>query len=375
MRILFVIESLAIGGAEKSLVTLLNNLNLPHSRIDLLLFSAESAFEKYLPAHVNIIRVFPKYGMGRRFNFFIRRKTTRKKQTHNIFWDVFADELASLAKQYDTAVAYGQGFPTYFVAEKVKAARKFAWVNTDYTKSGHEMSADYRFYEKFHKIVAVSPEVKSGLDAELQKIKRGHRVEVIKDITDEKLIAEMANEKPAFRMDDSKLKIVTVCRLVQLKGLDLVINAAKILKDKKIDFNWYIIGEGEQRNYLQGLVARSGLDKQVHLPGEHANPYPYMKDCDIYVQSSLFEGLGLTVIEAASLNKPIVSTNFPTVYGILKDNETGLIAEMNAESIAGKIEQLHGNPQLRKTLVSNLQSQKKGDKEEAIFKVEQLLKN
>ena len=99
-----------------------------------------------------------------------------------------------------------------------------------------------------------------------------------------------------------------------------------------------------------------------------------MKACDIYVQTSLFEGLGLTVIEASILRKPIVCTNFPTAFGILKDGETGLIAEMTAESIAENIERLINDVELKNKLIANLSQQKNKDKEESLNKIDQLLK-
>ena len=107
--------------------------------------------------------------------------------------------------------------------------------------------------------------------------------------------------------------------------------------------------------------------------GAKINPYPYMKACDIYVQTSLFEGLGLTVIEAAILQKPIVCTNFPTAYNILKDNETGLIAEMNPNAIAEQIEKLIKDESLRKKLISNLEQQENKDKEQSLLQFENLI--
>lgn len=133
------------------------------------------------------------------------------------------------------------------------------------------------------------------------------------------------------------------------------------------------MGEGSERNFLQSKIDRLNLSTEMHLVGADTNPYPYMKACDIYVQTSFFEGLGLTVIEASILQKPIVCTNFPTAFGILKDNETGLIAEMTAESIAENIEGLINDDNLRNQLVKNLSLQENYDKEKSLQQINDLL--
>ena len=109
------------------------------------------------------------------------------------------------------------------------------------------------------------------------------------------------------------------------------------------------------------------------LLGYKENPYPYIKSCDIYAQTSLFEGLGLTVIEAAILQKPIVTTNFPTSYSIIENEITGLICNMNPLDIAKSIERYLNNPELNKKIVKNLSLLKNNDKEISLNKVNDLL--
>ena len=98
--------------------------------------------------------------------------------------------------------------------------------------------------------------------------------------------------------------------------------------------------------------------------GEKANPYPYIKNCDIYVQPSYFEGKSIAVDEAKIFAKPIVCTKFPTVYDQLTDGETALLAEINAGSIAEKIETLLNSEELCKSLSENLKKEKAGNEEE-----------
>ena len=315
---------------------------------------------------------FPKLSLIDRGLFKLKR-FFNFKHYHNaqLFWPIVEKYFKVNEKRYDFAIAYNQGFSTYYTAKFLNADVKYAWLNIDYRKAGYLIDFDVSFYEKFKKVIAVSPEAKSGFIEVLEN--KNIIVDIIKDISDKKNIKERSEEEMQNKFEvGNSIKIVTVGRLAEQKGIPLAIDACKIL-NKKYDVKWYVIGEGVMRPKLENLINEKNLTGSFFLYGAYQNPYPYMKACDIYVQTSLFEGLGLTVIEASYLNKPIVSTNFPTVYGILKDGETGLIAEMNAEDIVKKIERLITDKALRETLVSNLEEQENTDKQVTLQQIDFLL--
>lgn len=373
-KIVFVIESLHLGGAEKSLVTLLQNLDSAVYDVELLTIVEGGFFKDKVPAWVRweVIPSAP-ITLYQRINYFLQKKLSRKKHHAQLLWPIIAKNYTKRAQQYDVAIAYGQGFPTYFVNKKLIADKKYAWLNTDYTKAGYHIQSDYSIYHNFNKIIAVSDEAKESFFQVLSHFGKTLEVEVIKDISDTIRILEQANSQLKFRFDSKKINILSVGRLAASKGFALAIEACKILKGKGYPIHWYIVGEGTERSSLEKQIANNNLEKSFSLVGADTNPYPYMKACDIYVQTSLFEGLGLTVIEAAILQKPIVCTNFPTAYGILKDGETGLIAEMTAESIAENIERLINDDNLRNQLVKNLSLQENDDKEKSLQQINELL--
>ncbi len=374
-KLLFFIESLDVGGAEKSLTALLNSANFENFKIDLMMLKKGTFFTD-VPPHVNVIILEKlKSSLFKRIKFYILNKTNPAKlHSSQNFWTVYKNEFKKVENRYDVAISYSQGFSTYFIAERVQADKKYAWVNIDYKKAGYNIKFDLPFYKKFNKVIAVSADVDNGLSHELKNIGEKLPVKIIKDITDVKVVREQALIPLKTNFDQNVINIVTVCRLVKQKGLYLAVEACAILTDRNFKVNWYVVGEGAERKSLEKLVASKNLQKSFFLMGADPNPYPYMQACDIYVQTSLFEGLGLTVIEAACLHKPIVSTDFPTIYGIIKDGETGLIAEMNAESIADKIQLLMENSKLRDHLVSNLEKEENKYKEETLCKIENLLK-
>lgn len=367
-NIVFVIESLHLGGAEKSLVTLLQNLDYSNYKVDLIIFKEGGIFRKYVPKEVNLIqKSFPAFSFLERFKYkTLRLIYGRKNHSAQLLWKVIEDKFDRISFAYDVAIAYNQGFSTYFTDKYISAEKKYAWLNTDYQKAGYNIEFDYPIYRKFNGIVAVSTEAKQGLERELSKIYSSLKIDIIKDITDKPLLLLQSKKQLSVKFDSDKINIVTTGRLAKPKGLHLAIETCKKLQNKGYSVNWYVIGGGSERKNLENMIMENQLENSFFLTGATDNPYPYMRACDIYVQTSLFEGLGLTVIEATYLNKPIVSTNFPSVYGILKDKETGLIAEMNSDSITEKIEMLIQDADLKNKLVYNLGLQENKDKETSL---------
>ena len=182
----------------------------------------------------------------------------------------------------------------------------------------------------------------------------------------------MADESNPYVNIRDRVIIVTVGRIVEQKGYDIAVEAARILRDSNIDFQWFFVGDGVSRNEIEKLISEYHLVDKIILTGAKDNPYVYMKNADIYVQTSRFEGYCLTLGEARILNKPIVSTNFDVVYNQLKNGENGLIVEMSGNAVAEGIQLLINNPSLCNSLVNSLTNEKKGNVEE-IKKIFQLI--
>lgn len=373
IKLAFVIESLHLGGAEKSLVTLLQNLDFSKYEVELLVFNKGGFFSDAVPKGVKVkVLPFPKLSFIERIQFWRKRKFGKKIHHAQILWQILGNKCEKVSKKYTIAVAYNQGFATYFTDKYISAEKKFSWLNTDYQKAGYSIELDFPIYKNYNSVIAVSQENEYVFLQELKRINKMLPTEIIKDITDDKEVKQNAQQRISERFDSEKINIVSVGRLVEAKGFDLAIEVCQILKNKNIPIHWMIIGEGSERKNLEKQIQDLHLENDFTLIGARKNPYPYMKAADIYVQTSRFEGLGLTVIEAAILCKPIVSTNFPTVYGILEDGKTGLIAEMNAEAIAVKIECLIRDVQLKNTLVERLHGKQNTDKEQSLQKIEKL---
>ena len=145
-------------------------------------------------------------------------------------------------------------------------------------------------------------------------------------------------------------------RFATVKGFDLAVKAAEILNKHNLDFVWYFVGDGPERQHLEKMISDRRLEERVLITGMQKNPYPYMAACDIYVQPSHEESWGLTIVEAQQLLKPVVST--ATVGGkkLISDGVNGVICQISAEAIAEAVKNLITDNELRVKITENLKN-------------------
>lgn len=380
-KILFVIDSLNCAGAEKSLVTLLSHLNNEMYEIDLQLFSYGGILEKCLSDKINILpplayTTFSQLSLLdaiRTMNYkmiksrlYYSIKIRMKKYSHTeeakIFWECVESNFYNYSKLYDIAISYGQGIPTFYVADKITAKDKYAWVNESFTPKEREKNFQRSFYDKYKKIVTVSQSAKEVFDYQFPEYK--HKTKIIFDIQDYSLISMMSKAPKSFLDSFEGLRILTIGRLDPIKGYDIAIEACKILKNYRINFKWYSLGVGPLETELKKIITEYDLEDDFIFLGVTPNPYPFIKDCDIYVQTSRSEGFGLAISEARMLNKPVVTTRFDSVFNQMIHEKNGLVVDMNGESVAEGILRLINDDELRNNIISYLETEKKGNIEE-----------
>lgn len=355
-KVLFMIDSLCCGGAEKSLVSLLPVLDYTKMDVDLMIVSRGGVFEQYIPSNVHIVpfleernKSLLKRACQLLFSSLVRLMPNR--HAAELKWITMGRMYSQFEKEYDVAIAYQQGFPTYYIAERVKAKKKIAWINVDLRKARYRTAFNRPFYNKMTKIVTVSDTL-YNMQSDDDYVNKD-KLLMIRDIVNVDVVTKLSQEK-GFDDDaheKGKIRIVTVGRLVPPKNYNLAVETAKLLREKGLSFRWYFVGEGSERQAIDRKIATYGLQDNVMLLGMQPNPYPYMKGCDVYVQTSSFEGFGLTISEAIILHKPIVSTNFPVVHDQIEDGVNGLISEMTADNLCTNILSLANNESLRKKLV------------------------
>ncbi|HAT4243745.1 glycosyltransferase [Clostridium perfringens] len=356
MKLLIIGMSLNVGGAEKSLVNFLNMIDYNKYEIDLLLFQKKGVFLKQIPNEVNlvdvpeievlfqsIIKTIKEYkfdllkvflGIKRYFiTFFEKKKWKQFDQIRIHRWiDFYSKWVPINEKKYDVGIAYAGGETAYYLVDKVKCNKRVYFFHSDYSEINIDAEVEKKYVEKVDKIITISDACKNSLVKLFPKQK--NKMYVLQNLSSPDLINKLSDE---YFPDDYKnykgTKIVSIGRLNKIKGYDMAIEAAKILKDNKIDFKWFIVGEGLERDNLTSLIKKYKLEKSFFLVGLKENPYPYIKFADILVQPSRFEGKSVVLDEAKILAKPIIVTNYNSVDDQIIDGFNGIIVSMNSIGI------------------------------------------
>lgn len=380
-KLLFVIDSLICGGAEKSLVSLLPLLNQEKYEIHLWMLHRGMVFESLLSDNI-VIEPEPSYNVYERAKFRIahicysilfRLKSLLGKSEHTAetFWKCVGNAYKVPSGTYDIAIAYQQGVPTYMVSTKINAQKRIAWINADIFAAGYDISYNAAFYDQYDALVPVSQNLESVLREKYPQY--SEKYHCIYDILNPDLIRRQSQiPVDDFIFNHQHPLIVTTGRLAIAKNHRLAVEAAKILQDRGVEFVWLFVGDGEERPNIESLIKIYNLQKYVILLGERTNPYPYMAQCDVYVQTSSFEGYGLTIAEAKILGKPVVSTNFDVVHDQIKHEHNGLIAEMTPESVADNILRLINDTDLKNRIIANVNKEKNTTYMTEVEKVEKL---
>ena len=369
---------LGSGGAEKALTTLLSIFDYESYDVDLMLFRREGIFLADVPEKVNIIDGGENYAAfdssaaayikSKLLSFDFKSALNRIEYSKALnsgnrakTWQCLKKALYKPQKHYDAAVAYLEGNSVYFCVDCIDADRKIGYVHNDYNGLGLDRDFDKPFFEKLDYLVTVSDECANVLCQTFPE--SATKVRMLENIISPSLLKSLAKTSPEEYRTDSK-KLLTIGRFSAQKGYDMAVRAAEILDKKGYDFKWFAIGKGELMQQIKEEIANRSLQEKFILLGEKSNPYPYINGCDIYVQPSYFEGKSIAIDEAKAFAKPIVCTSFPTVYDQLTDGQTALLAEINPQSIADKIEALLYDETLCKKISDNLKKEKIGNEEE-----------
>jgi glycosyltransferase involved in cell wall biosynthesis len=274
--------------------------------------------------------------------------------TQNI-WKLWKSNIACLNDEYDIAVGSQEGITNYFVVDKVRAKRKILWIHSQYGQLDYVNTMDYPYFKKADAVVTISEICRQSLEDSFPEIR--DKFHVLPNITNSSLIRKMSMEPIDENFfQDNICNIITVGRLAAVKGYDLAIKAAYLLKEQKFDFRWIVIGEGLERKNLEKMINEYDLVDYFKLIGLRSNPYAYISKANIAVQSSKYEGKSIFADEAKILGKVLVSTNYETVYDQIEDGKTGIIVEMTPESLADGIKRAFQDENLRNIILKNLQN-------------------
>lgn len=345
-RIAFLIPSLAGGGAERTLINLLNRMDLDRYDVDLVAVLGQGPYMNQIPSGVRFVKLFSN-------EFLVRTLANlQKKAGFDLLfrWAV----KRKLDRAYDVSISFLDSNFTDLLFFIPRAGKRYTWVHSSY-RSYHNF---YRFYKNDAYRIKLVRERYSRLDGiffvsddarkEFIEVFGIYPVmKVVYNMIDRDMVIRKAAETVTF--DTSVFNFVTVGSLFPVKGYDRLIRAAGILKSRGHVFMLHILGRGTEENSLRALAASLDLDRQVMFHGFVSNPYPYMKACDVFVMSSVSEALPTVLCEAMILGKPLLVTNCSGCRELVGMGEYGLMAEQDDHDLADKMERYLLDGQLTRT--------------------------
>ena len=356
-KLLIVSHALELGGAERSLIGLLDALDPQICDVDLFLLRHEGELMGEIPSHVNLLPQVPAYTV------LARPMKDTLKEMHFLLtggrvigkiaaWHYdkvhgYTDSGVSLEyshkytyrlmpqiqpdTEYDLAISFLT--PHYICAHKVRAKTKIAWIHTDYSHIQVNVESETVMWDAYNYIASISSSVTDSFQRVFPAL--AEKLILIENILPAKLVSRQAN---AFSVDqempDKGVRLLSIGRYCVAKNFDNVPDICSRLIRFGLDVYWYIIGFGPDEQLIRQKIAEAGMEDRVILLGKKENPYPYIKACDMYVQPSRYEGKCVTVREAQMLGKPVVITRYTTAASQLEDGVDGMIVPMDNEGCA-----------------------------------------
>jgi len=352
-KIVFGITCLELGGAERVLIDIVNNLV---DKYDITIFTlyGKGDFLGQLNDRVKVESMYNcKYDDLNKLEKLKMSLKMYNGALRKLLYDKY------IRGRYDVEIAFLEG-PMTWIFSTPSNTKKIAWVHNDIEKVFGEgkraqlkKSLNVKAYNGYNKIVFVS---KDNLDI-FNSIYPNNKVDklIIKNYIDKDIVLKRAKEK-IDKLDHNVPCFVQVSRLVSQKGLYRLLDVHRELIDEGYEHKIYIVGDGPLKSDLQKLITEYNLLDSFILLGQKENPYPYIKDADYFILTSLYEGYGMVVLEAEILGKYIMITD-TAAREALDGYEYGMVVNNNFDGVFdGMKEIIKKKPKVSKKIVIDNES-------------------
>lgn len=387
-RIFINMHYMALGGAERALLGLLEALDPERVDVDLFLNQHTGEFMPLIPSKVNLLPEQRGYNaierpmkdilregqlgvlFGRllakwRHRLYRRTLTPEQRAYDCSGFQYVADSVSPFlpslegGRVYDLAISFLQ--PHNIVLNKVRARKKIAWIHTDYSTVHINVEKELKVWGQFDYIASISDDCTRSFLQKFPSLK--DKIILIENILSPTIIREQAMDNAECIMHNAQLKLLSVGRFCHQKNFDNVPDIARRAVEQGLNLKWFIIGFGEE-DLIRQKISEAGMEEHVIILGKRNNPYPYIQACDIYLQPSRYEGKSVTVREAQILCKPVIITNYATAASQVQDGVDGVICGMDNAAIARAILDLANDPAKRERLSNYLSTHDYGNERE-----------
>lgn len=324
-KILFVIPEYSHGGTNKSLESLLSAIDEKRYEI--------SIFCLYEDGGVFYKNIFKPYIIAKSLLYVLAHDNVITRKVMGVAMKLFKDlsfnwlyryEANRLQHKYkfDTVIAFQEGSATQFVSLINYPVNRIAWVHCDYANrfTAIEKKSELSLYCLYNHIVSVSYSAVHSFNSIYPELK--DRTKCIYNLIDRSYILRQSSQDVNFEKQGNCFNLISVGRFVAVKQFGLIpqiVQKLKLLTKKS--FCWYIVGDGNERNMVESVISSMGLDKNIKILGAKDNPYPYFKQSDLYVCTSLSESFSYTIAESKTLHVPVLTNDFPVANEVVSPNE------------------------------------------------------
>lgn len=362
-RIFIMSHALELGGAERSLIGLLDAIDTQKYEVDLFLMRHEGELLEAIPNKIKLLPQIPAYTVlarpmkntlveGHLLLTFTRvlgkmsAKRYAKKYQHtdsgvaleysHKYTCPFMPKI-NPDIEYDVAISFLT--PHYFVADKIRAKKRIAWIHTDYGKVEINRKSELKMWERYDHIISISDAVTNGFVGVFPEL--NEKIVLIENILPQRLIEKQKDEFSVEKeMPPKGIRLLSIGRYCTAKNFDNVPEICSKMLELGIDVYWYIIGFGPDEQLIKEKIRQFKMEDRVILLGKKENPYPYIKACDIYIQPSRYEGKSVTVREAQMFGKTVIITEYATSGSQLDHGVDGWIVPMDITECAKAIANL-----------------------------------
>lgn len=360
-QIAIVTRQLVTGGVERALIAMLRRFDYDEVQVDLYVEHLGGELYNELPPEVCVRRLQTVHPKGA-----LRHPLAAIKKAACMLWlrlkkHPFIKQawlssklLLPVKKHYDIAISYHapNTVPVFYVIDRMNADKKILWLHGDLETNAGNTPLALKYHGKYDKVFAVSKAVHESYIRHHRNTTQ--RLSIFHNYVDEKDVQQKAQIGPDFDDGFKGIRILSIGRLSRQKGFDMAVNVCAKLVAEGFPIRWYICGEGDQRKPLEDAIDKARLDKSFVLLGNRENPYTYLKNCDLYVQPSRYEGYCTTTNEARILHKPVITTDVSGAREQFEHQVTGWIVPIDEEAVFNQIKRCLQNPESLKQTSQNL---------------------
>lgn len=374
-KILIIHSNLELGGAETSLLGLMDGFDYDNYDVDLFLLSHSGELMRGINPNVNLLKESLKYKAltisiatcFRTGNFSIafarlfakilmktrKYSNCEKGYTYKqLFHKMSLPFLPKFEKEYDLVLSFID--PHFIAANKVKAKAKLGWVHFECLNKTFCYPLENEMWSSLDQAICVS---EKSMDSFITSHKEySIRACVIENLLSKYYVVNKSTEPIDTEMKADTINLLSIGRYTKQKNFDNIPAICSYIVQKNPKCRWYIIGFGSDEALIKEKIKQNKMEQHVILLGKKENPYPYIKACDVYIQPSRWEGKSVAVREAQMLEKPVIITDFPSAESQLVDGYDGLIVPMDNEKCAQEILALVSDSKRKQLFISHCKS-------------------